>query len=1396
MTPQLSPRSTLHSSRSARASAKPPKSPSGSAQCAGDRLLWVVDAHASGELSTASALRALSLLLSSDNWVVSATGIRDMILVAERLARCFRGQAGEEQSEKRENPRETKNGKPQRHASSTTTADGKDVIPAGDCLTDRAQKDSERVCVACAASDLWIDQAQASLRLLRNETNWGRGDMDLLVAAAATGRGSGGGAGSRAAQRRRRKKCREGREAVSLAASAHDGDDNHDETEETGGVGARQPDGNSGDSDGAALVKAVTSLTQAIAARIRVEANRKQFCLPTLTSLVRRLHRLALLPLLQPSSELPPETLSPVSSWLLLVDLFPPLRRVLRDSVAAVLDVLAMKPGTRAFSVSEEEGCFTLKSACAEMLHHVLHQSASLSLFSSSLTSLSSALRSSCFDLAFDENEDLAFYGRSTLCRLTWIFRRTSAAAASLAASGSSLASTSTAPQDEGQEHQLSFEAIFEQTVVICSSLFDLCNTFLGSALEDGSSTEGRGGSQSTARRFRMQGHQGRQPISASRASEGGYDERETSGGLPDAVKHLRAKNEFQRAVRAIQLLRDLLLFGSGQAVPKEGALGVSLAPFEREGGRFMVVNVSACLGLLRAFLDTVMCVFHKKAEKSLGMSDSHASDDTDEASSEAEIEALSEPEENGEGKERTPRKRGRDGRQIAVKGNHMQLTNSQGDHGDQKRNGKTLPKWMKDKDRSRQPNLGISACGSNTQKRDQQSETEDEDRSADPGGDGRKAACQVPLANAYLNSAESLTLYQHLRLTEADVFSSPLLEYIFTATIECVQALLDVTGDAGVMADVTGFASFARTLLQASTIDAFPSMIAARFSGIICSFLHSLFTTAPFLFPPLADLSVGWTASVLETLGARLPLDSCSASPHMPPLEETSQPAKAFRKLRLVSLCRAVYAEPFFQLGQVAVSRRGASCSPLGEWRPGAQTGHRNRRALEGGEEQAEGFSSVDERGQDSVKKRQRRRRGHEEERRASIFAEQASLASLQDNDGLHLILCVWRDTCRLLGLLLTMEASRSLRGELALTRLRGAADGMCLDILLSGLVGPTTSPSLASPLADMVVSDTPSLTATLRLLHISLARGSMPPSQQTVEAVSTLLSRLNRFIDGKRRSLWMGDSCSSPGSGTAETDDGRLSVLLAAIEGIRNCLSLRRSSGIVSCLPSLVSENSGVAASLQQLRHVWKTDLSRSAKGQNRNERSSFVELYRETVEAQLILGAIEASEEMYRQSRAQKRAKAKASGQQAAPEGDASDTSKDSDEESEARDAHGEQPCLVKQEHKEMPQVARGNQVESVMDDRLEEKKERDAELEEEGNAPAGEDDEPVDREEEHDSRNADEKKASGNSAVSDASDAGEDEESDSEELVSLIERIRQKEEDDFDGLQSDDDGDMDF
>ncbi|KFG61827.1 hypothetical protein TGRUB_203760A, partial [Toxoplasma gondii RUB] len=276
MTPQLSPRSTLHSSRSARASAKPPKSPSGSAQCAGDRLLWVVDAHASGELSTASALRALSLLLSSDNWVVSATGIRDMILVAERLARCFRGQAGEEQSEKRENPRETKNGKPQRHASSTTTADGKDVIPAGDCLTDRAQKDSERVCVACAASDLWIDRAQASLRLLRNETNWGRGDMDLLVAAAATGRGSGGGAGSRAAQRRRRKKCREGREAVSLAASAHDGDDNHDETEETGGVGARQPDGNSGDSDGAALVKAVTSLTQAIAARIRVEANRKQ----------------------------------------------------------------------------------------------------------------------------------------------------------------------------------------------------------------------------------------------------------------------------------------------------------------------------------------------------------------------------------------------------------------------------------------------------------------------------------------------------------------------------------------------------------------------------------------------------------------------------------------------------------------------------------------------------------------------------------------------------------------------------------------------------------------------------------------------------------------------------------------------------------------------------------------------------------------------------------------------------------------------------------------------------------------------------------------------------------------------------------------------------------------
>ncbi|KEP64903.1 UNVERIFIED_CONTAM: hypothetical protein HHA_203760 [Hammondia hammondi] len=1391
MTPQLSPRSTLHASCSARTSAKPPKSSSsGSVQCEGDRLLWVVDAHASGELSTASALRALSLLLSSDNRVLSAAGSRDVTLVAERLVRCFRGQAGEERSEKKENPRETKNGKPQRHASSATPADGRGAR-AGDGVKDRLQTDSERVCVACAAFDLWIDRAQASLRLLRNETNWRRGDLGLLVAAAATGRGSGGGAGSRAAQRRHRKKCRESREAVSLAASAHGGDDDHDETEETGGVGNRQPEGNSGDSDGAALVKAVNSLTQAIAARIRVEASQKQFCLPTLTSLVRRLHRLALLPLLQPSSELPPETISPVSSWLLLVDLFPRLRGVLRDSVAAVLDVLAVKSGTRAFSVSEEEGLFTLKSACAEMLHHVLHQYASLSLFSSSLTSLASALRSSCFNLAFDENEDLAFYGRSTLCRLTWIFRRTSAAAASLGASGSSLASTSAAPQDEKQERQLSFEAIFEQTIVICENLCDLCNNFLGSALEDGSSTKGRGGSQSTARRFRMRSHR------EVEMGEGGYDEREASGVLPEAVKHLRAKNEFQRAVRAIQLLRDLLLFGSGQAVPKDGALGVSLASFEREGGRFIVVNVSACLGLLRSFLDTVMLVFHRKAEKSLGISDSRAHEDTNEESSEAEIEALSEPEEDGEGRQRNPRrKRGRDDRQIALKGNHKQLTNSQGDHGDHRRNGKTLPKWMKDKDRRRQPNLGISASGSNNQEREQQSETEDEDRPADPGGYGRKAERQVSLANAYLNSAESLTLYQHLRLTEADVLSSPLLEHVFTATIECMQALLYVAGDAGVMADVTGFTSFARAILQASTIDAFPSMMAARFSGIICSFLHCLFSTAPFLFPPLADLSVAWTASVLETLGAPLPMASYSAPPHMSPVEETNHPAQAFRKLRLVSLCRAVYAEPFFQLGQLAVSRQGASCSRRSEWRPGAQTGHGNRRAVEGSEEEAEGFSSVEERRQDSVKKRKRRRRGHEEDGRANVFAEQASLASLQDNDGFQLILCVWRDTCRLLGLLLTMEASRSLRGELALTRLRGAADGMCLDILLRGLVGPTTSPSLASPLADMVVSDTPSLTATLRLLHISLARGSMPPSQHTVEAVSTLLSRLNRFIDSERRSLWLGDSCSSPGSGTAEIDDGRLSVLLAAIEGIRNCLSLRRSSGIVSCLPSLVSENSGVAAFLQQPCHVWQTGLFRSAGGQKRNESLSFVELYQETVEGRLILGAIEASEEMYRQSRAQNQAKAKASGQQEAPEEDASDTSKDSDEESEARDAHGEQPYLIKQERQEMPQVARGDQVESAMEDRLEEKEERDAELEEEGDALAGEDDELVDREKEHDSRNADEKKASDNSAVSDASDAGEDEDSDSEELVSLIERIRQNEEDDFDGLQSDDDGDMDF
>ncbi|CBZ52342.1 conserved hypothetical protein [Neospora caninum Liverpool] len=1366
---------------SSRAGPSPLKSSSGATPGTGDRLACVLDTHAAGELSTPAALRSLTLL-ASDSPVVA--GGRSLAAVAERLVRSFRRPG--DACGTRDQRREHKDGKPQRDAPAAASAAGGDGHPEG-------ENDAARVCVACAVSDLWIDRAQAFLRLLWTEANTQRGDMGLLLAATSAGAASGGAAGSRAAQRRRRKKDREQREAFSLAACARDAEDG-EEREETGGGAERRLDGDSGLQEGAALVKDATALTQAIAARIRDEANREQFCLPTLTSLVRLLHRLALVPLLQPSSGLPPETLSPggsVASSPLLVDLFPPLRRVLRDSVAAVLDVLGMKHGA-GFSVSEEEDRLTLKTACAEMLHHVLHQPASLSLFSSSLASLTSCLRSSCFDLAFDENEDLAFYGRSTLCRLTWIFRRASSAPASLASSSPSSASTSPVAQDEKQDRLLSFEGVFEQTLIICDGLCGLCNAFLESAF-DGSLTRGAvERRQSSGNPPRMQAHQGRQPPAAGagralpqapqKVAEGKSaaeenDELEAAALSPDAAKRLRAKNDFQRATRAIQLLRDLLLFGGGQPVPKEGALGVSLAPFEREGGRFLVVNFSPCLDLLRAFLEGVLFAFHQKAAERLDKAGSTAREDSEEADSEAESAALSVSDQDAEEEENRGRKRGRDG-PVASHGNYKQLGGRQDGHGDQRENGKKGSKWMNAKAKRRQRHLGASASGPGLQGREEGDATDDEDGTrAEPDAARSKNAGEVSLTNAGHGQEQSFALLQHL--AEADVVGSPLLENIFTATIECMQALLDVAGDAGVMADVAGFASFAKTVLQASTIDVFPFLVAARFSGIIFSFLHSLFTTAPFLFPPLADIFVAWTASVFEALGAPLPLSS-SASARPPSAEESSHSVAAFRKLRLVALCRAVYAVPFFQLGQLAGSRRG-SCAPFGETAGGTQTRQRSRRALADADAGVLGFSGLD-----PEKRRKRRRGGNKEDGRArGAFIDQASAASLQDDQGLLLVLRVWQDSCRFLGMLLKLEASRSLRNELFLTRLRGAADGMCLDILLSGLMGPTDSLSLASPLADMIVSDTRSLTATLELLHTSLARGSVPPSQQTVEAASTLVGRLNRLIDSKRRSLWMGGSfAASLGSG-AEADEERLSGLMAAIDGIRNCLSLR-SVGTASCFPSLLSDNTGIGAS-QPPSPVWHAGQSRPALDGGR-ESSSFVGVYQETVRQRLILGAIQATEETYRQSLARRKAKEKASGPRDEPETRESDDSKESDGEPEAANENVERSRSVKEDG-ETPR-ARGEQMGHTPEDSPKEK-ERDGEEGKGRNALADEDEESGPGEEEH-SSNVDEK-ASDSPGVSDAE---EDEDSDSEELVSLIERIRQNEEDDFDGLQSGDDGDMDF
>ncbi|PHJ15643.1 hypothetical protein CSUI_010546, partial [Cystoisospora suis] len=462
-----------------------------------------------------------------------------------------------------------------------------------------------------------------------------------------------------------------------------------------------------------------------------------------------------------------------------------------------------------------------------------------------------------------------AQYGRSSLCRLTWLFRGSSVSSKSSAASPAPALFSGTRQAaavscellqgvSEGQDPRryrsvLSFEAVIGQTFSLCQSLQELCCT--PETIEAHSSgtpflrvlpasAGGRELDRETSAAFqRTPGEHPEEGVPGKTIPKGSGGHRSQSlaprsdAAAPGASFNVASSEDLGRMARALELLGDLIAFGSGQAVPKEGALGISLGNFERlEGGRYVVLDVAAVLDIIQQQVETAVTIFGTRMMTIRSFMDGESTD----------------------------------GREVF--------------------------------------------CGFREAKDHGREESESETRPGEPAEDSSEEGSDpaVSIKKGGLVWRESGAGFVEQRAS-GPYLLTPAFEKIFTAALTCAMVLIEVIGDAGVMTDVDGFVRLALTLLQPSP-RGLPFLLAARFSRVIISFFERLFTTAPLFVLPLSGPCFKWTACLCDALGHPLFSESSLGRNFMPGFRD---PALLMQRRALIACCRAVFCAPFAQLGQ-----------------------------------------------------------------------------------------------------------------------------------------------------------------------------------------------------------------------------------------------------------------------------------------------------------------------------------------------------------------------------------------------------------------------------------------------------------------------------------------------
>ncbi|KAL8454440.1 hypothetical protein Emed_000161 [Eimeria media] len=672
-------------------------------------------------------------------------------------------------------------------------------------------------------------------------------------------------------------------------------------------------------------------------------------------------------------------------------------RQTLRRVLRKALEGLLGAPG------EETDACAAvMREYAVAAAHTVLHwPGTSRRSLRASLGPLGPKLLQTAQQGALMRDEKTAALARSLLCRLTWVWR--SASRASLAGD----------PAQQQQQQQQQQQSPFGGLCVF-SHAVNGAQQSIRSLLEASSSGTLVGGASQGPERFLQ--------------------------------------------LRALQLLRDLLLFGGGQAFPSQGAVSTALAEAEASGARFLVLNVQSLgetiLGAAGSSLEAVRTSV-AAAAAGVALNTQH---DAVAAAALQQQQQQEKQQQTDETRSQLQKQHNSETASNQHKQQQQQLIPRRGKGSQKKWKKKMQMQQQQQQQQQQQSHKGPLAALVVTSSESEETETDSSgstSSAAEDSSDGegrsssnnnkrpkqRTSSSSTSSSNGAeaVQSAISRQLHD-LQEAELSATSAATLD----AAVSAMRALVEVVGPGGLLPNLSLFSRFAEMLFSGcSQLES--SVLAARFGDSLLGFVRAVLRCCPSAAPAFHRTCSRFAISVCRQL-----------------LSENGW-QRAARVIRALAL-----AEDGGLLAVLAETQLHAAAT-------------RKPKQMHQGDKSLTEFSS---------------------ELSRRLAAEDAKWGvETAEKEGLLLLLHGWRGTCCLIEELLRAQEHAAL-GTPA-SQLHAFADALVLGTLLSGLACggmKKESPSFARVMVD----DASALIASLRLLTTSISEASTPTCPVSVFAVS----------------------------------------------------------------------------------------------------------------------------------------------------------------------------------------------------------------------------------------------------------------------------------------------------